>query len=106
MPTEHVTPEVAEPSVVPDYAKRWQVLLHNDDVHTFEFVIMLLIEIFGHSLERAVELTYAIHQEGRASVATCGKERAELYLEQVASKHEYRDSGSIGPLAASIEPID
>jgi ATP-dependent Clp protease adaptor protein ClpS len=106
MPTEHIVPQHADPEVIPDYAKRWQVVLHNDDFHTFEFVIMLVMEIFGHDLENAVVLTYTVHQEGRARVATCSKERAELYLEQVASKHEYRGDESLGPLSASMEPIE
>ena len=91
---------------LPDYAKRWQVLLHNDEFHTFEFVIMLIMELFGHSLESAVQLTYTIHEEGRASVATCSKERAELYLEQIASKHERHGERDLGPLQASIEPVE
>ncbi len=47
----------------------WKVLFHNDSVTTVEFVIVLLITIFGKGQSEAVELTYKIHEEGKAIVA-------------------------------------
>jgi ATP-dependent Clp protease adaptor protein ClpS len=81
-------------------APRWKVILHNDDVTTFEFVVLLLISIFQKELEEAVRLTQEVHDTGAALVTVTGLERAELYVEQVHSLA--RAQGF--PLAASMEP--
>lgn len=46
----------------------WQVVLFNDEVHTFDQVIFQLQKATGCSLERAFELTLRVHQKGKASV--------------------------------------
>ena len=83
--------------VVPPY----QVLLLNDDVHTVHFVIHLLMTIFGHDVETATRITLAVHEQGQGRATTCSKERAELYLEQIAGMPE----GDKGPIQAVMEPV-
>ena len=80
----------------------WHVILLNDDVHTFPFVIMVLIKIFRKKPEEAIELTYEIHEKEQAIAATCSKERALLYQEQVTSVKE----GDKGALRCVIEPAE
>jgi ATP-dependent Clp protease adapter protein ClpS len=46
----------------------WQVVLFNDEVHSFDQVIFQLQKATGCSLERAFELTLRVHQKGKASV--------------------------------------
>jgi ATP-dependent Clp protease adaptor protein ClpS len=46
----------------------WKILFHNDNVTTVEFVAHLLIQYFKIAPEEAIELTYKIHDEGRAVV--------------------------------------
>lgn len=41
--------------------KMYKVLLHNDDTTSFDFVILVLTQIFHRSLEDAIEITKAIH---------------------------------------------
>lgn len=48
----------------------YNVILHNDDVTTFDFVILVLMEIFNKSQEEATVLTIQIHEQGKAIVAT------------------------------------
>lgn len=48
--------------------KMYKVVVHNDDVTTFEFVIQLMTEIFGKSPEEATALTFRIHCSGKAVV--------------------------------------
>ena len=48
--------------------KKWNVIFHNDNKTTMEFVIFVLIEIFKHSETNAEELTYKIHTEGTTIV--------------------------------------
>jgi len=81
-------------------APRWKVILLNDDVTTFQFVIELLQSLFHKSHTEAVALTREIHDTGSALITVTGLEHAELYVEQVKSLARPRGF----PLTATIEP--
>ena len=78
---------VIEPEVTEETQTRrmppYNVVVLNDEDHTFEYVIEMLIKLFAHSLPRAKELTWEIHSRGRAIVYTTHKEKAELKRDQV-----------------------
>lgn len=44
------------------------LVLHNDDYHTFDYVIESLIEICKHNPEQAIQCTYLIHYKGKCDV--------------------------------------
>lgn len=44
------------------------LILHNDDVHTFDYVIDALIEICEHEYEQATQCTYLVHYKGKCDV--------------------------------------
>jgi ATP-dependent Clp protease adaptor protein ClpS len=44
------------------------LIVYNDDVNTFEFVINVLMEICGHAPEQAEQCTMLIHYKGKCSV--------------------------------------
>ena len=46
----------------------YQIIVWNDDVNTFEWVIETLIEVCGHSYEQAEQCAYIIHFSGRYAV--------------------------------------
>lgn len=46
----------------------WRLILYDDDIHTFEEVINQLIKALGCSKAKAEELTYKVHNEGKATV--------------------------------------
>ncbi|MDR2123353.1 MAG: ATP-dependent Clp protease adaptor ClpS [Flavobacteriaceae bacterium] len=50
------------------------IVLHNDDVNTFDFVIDCLIEICEHTLEQAQQCTFLVHYKGKCEVKTGSKE--------------------------------
>lgn len=79
---------------------RWKVLLLNDDVTTFDFVIEMLITLFRKERAEAVRLTHEIHNSGSALITVTSQERAELYLDQVKSLARPRGF----PLTATMEP--
>ena len=83
-------------------APRWKVILHNDDVTTFEFVTELLKSLFHKPQAEAVRLTNEVHNTGSALIVVVSFERAELYLEQVRSLARPRGF----PLTATMEPAD
>ena len=81
-------------------APQWKVLILDDEITTFEFVIELLVQIFRKEAQEAVRLTFEIHETGSALVAVASFERAELYVEQVHSLARPRGF----PLTATMEP--
>ena len=77
----------------------YNVIVLNDEVHTFEYVIEVLTKLFAHPLATAEALTWKIHNSGRAVVYTTHKEKAELKRDQVlAYGPDPRMSTSKGPL--------
>lgn len=46
----------------------WRVILYDDDVHTFDEVIEQLIKALECSTSHAEELTFKVHNEGKANV--------------------------------------
>lgn len=45
-----------------------QIILYNDDVNTFEFVINTLIKVCKHDAIQAEQCTYLVHYKGKCSV--------------------------------------
>ncbi|MBM3922355.1 MAG: ATP-dependent Clp protease adaptor ClpS [Sphingomonadales bacterium] len=45
-----------------------QLIVWNDDVNTFDWVITTLIEICGHTQEQAEQCAYLIHFKGKYAV--------------------------------------
>jgi len=83
----------------------YNVIILNDEEHTFEYVIELLTKVFAHSLTTAKDLTWRIHNTGRSIVYTTHKEKAELKRDQViAYGPDPRMEISKGPLGCYIEP--
>lgn len=83
----------------------YHVILENDDLHSFEFVIEVLRKAIGCNEQRAIAFTTEAHTKGRAIVWTGSKEVAELKAEQIQSFHEIRADGrKLGPLGVMIEP--
>lgn len=57
--------------------KKFKVVVCNDDVTTVEFVVLLLVEVFNHTSEKAIDLTMTIHNNGKAVAGTYVYEIAE-----------------------------
>ena len=85
----------------------YNVILLNDDDHTFSYVIRMLKELFGHSEEKGYQMALEVHTRGRVIVCTTSLERAELKRDQV---HAYGPDPDIerckGSMSADIEPAE
>jgi len=55
----------------------WVVLVWNDPVNTFAYVIFVLQKLFGYSRAKASRLTNQVHFEGKAVVASGSREKCE-----------------------------
>lgn len=74
-----VKPQTAPPELEPP----WHVILLDDEVHTHEYVIEMLGDVFGHAHDLALKMAKEVHASGRVIVATVHKELAELRQQQV-----------------------
>lgn len=93
--------EATQTRLLPPY----NVVLLNDDYHSFEFVVEVLISVLGLSVEDAVAAMLEAHTRGRSVVWSGAKEVAELKAEQVTTPRERRTGGlDLGPLDCEIEP--
>ncbi|MEL6499292.1 MAG: ATP-dependent Clp protease adaptor ClpS [Planctomycetota bacterium] len=85
----------------------WNVVLLDDDDHSYEYVIRMGQQLFGMSLERAFQLAKTVDGEGRAVCTTTHKELAELKQEQI---HGFGPDPlmrrSAGAMSAIIEPAE
>jgi ATP-dependent Clp protease adaptor protein ClpS len=88
------------------FMPRWHVILLNTDVHTFEYVITLIMDIFKKDADEAVNCTLKIHKEGQCIVETTHKERAEMLKEQVETYGaDPNMKGEPHTLPCVIEPV-
>ena len=67
---EKIKVEIKEPSM-------YKVIFLNDDHTPMDFVVALLVEVFRHSEQTAVEITSKIHEEGSGVVGEYTYEVAE-----------------------------
>lgn len=82
----------------------YHVVLLDDDEHTYEYVIEMLVILFGHSPQKAYELALAVDTAGRVIVDTTTRERAELKRDQIrAYGPDPRIKQSTHSMAAVVE---
>lgn len=110
-------PDVAEPDTIrdrkskpqnprPKQQPRYNVILWDDPNHTYDYVIEMLRQLFGHSVETAFQMAKTVDTDGRAILLTTTKEHAELKRDQIhAFGRDDRSQNSKGSMSASIEPI-
>jgi ATP-dependent Clp protease adaptor protein ClpS len=90
---EKTTTKVQPPSM-------FDVIFYNDNKTYFEFVVLILMQLFNKDLDQATEITHLIHQKGRAPVATYTYEVAAAKRDETVATA--RANGH--PLRVEIEP--
>lgn len=96
-----VYPGVAlDESQTPEFEPRWHVLIHNDDVTPFDYVIRALFQWFLLSEELAEHVAQTAHNEGLAVVVVRPRHEAERLAKMARSRA--RLDGY--PLTFSTEP--
>ena len=92
-----------KPKQLPPY----NVVLLDDDDHSYEYVIEMLGVVFSYEVEKAFKLAQEVDESGRVIVLTTHKERAELKRDQIlAYGADPRLSRSKGSMGAIIEPAE
>lgn len=82
--------------------RRYQVVLHNDDYTSMEFVVAVIVKFFRKSTAEATHIMLHIHHRGYAAVDAFPRDVAETKAQQVmdyAKQHQF-------PLKSTAEPED
>jgi|SRR5665647_1061071 len=66
--TKTHTAEADETDLLVDHDSGCQLVVWNDEVNSFEWVINTLVEICGHSIEQAEQCAMIIHTKGKYAV--------------------------------------
>ncbi len=105
-PDVQVTTRKAPESTKPKRQPRYNVILWDDSEHTFDYVIQMMQQLFGHTLERALQLAKEVDSSGRAICLTTTLEHAELKRDQIhAFGKDPMATKCSGSMSSSIEPI-
>jgi ATP-dependent Clp protease adaptor protein ClpS len=91
---------VAEREEKTDEPSLFQVLLHNDDYTTMEFVVWVLASVFNMPEEQAIQVMLNVHLQGIGVAGIYTFEVAEMKVEKtiaLAREQEF-------PLLATMEP--
>jgi ATP-dependent Clp protease adaptor protein ClpS len=85
----------------------YHVILWNDEEHSYEYVVAMLMELFGHPPEKGFLMAVEVDTRGKVVVLTTTREHAELKRDQI---HAYgKDdfiAGCKGSMSATIEPAE
>jgi ATP-dependent Clp protease adaptor protein ClpS len=104
MPSVITTPETkqkAEDRLAPVY----NVVLLDDDEHTYEYVVEMLQKLFAFSDGDAWNHAVEVDSTGRTVVLTCELEQAEFGRDQIhAFGADWRIPKSKGSMSAILEP--
>ena len=83
----------------------YNVVLLDDDDHSYEYVILMLKKVFGHPIEKGYEMAQEVDAKGRVVVATTNLEQAELKRDQIqAFGPDPLIPRCKGSMSATIEP--
>lgn len=89
----------------PKRQPRYNVILWDDDDHSYDYVIRMLEELFHHPTTRAYKMAKEVDSTGRVIVYTTTMELAELKRDQI---HAFGKDALIsrckGSMKATIEP--
>ncbi len=89
----------------PKKQPRYNVVLWDDDDHSYEYVILMMRQIFGHTFTKGFAIARSVDAAGRSVCLTTTREHAELKVEQIHSfGKDFLIERCKGSMSASIEP--
>jgi ATP-dependent Clp protease adaptor protein ClpS len=86
---------------------RYQVILWDDDDHSYKYVVEMMQRLFRHGSVRGYEIAEAVDLEGRAICLTTTMEHAELKRDQIHSFGRDQEIAiCAGSMTSTIEPVE
>lgn len=90
----------------PQKQPRYHVILWDDSDHSYDYVVLLMKNVFRHPIEAGFQIAKEVDSSGRAICLTTTLEHAELKRDQI---HAFGKDDLIasckGSMSASIEPV-
>ena len=106
MSTMHSVVKTTRRETVARRQPRYNVVLWDDDDHTYMYVIQMMQRLFGHERVRGYEIAESVDLDGRAICLTTTMEHAELKRDQIhAFGRDSEISVCAGSMSATIEPV-
>ena len=83
------------------------MIVLNDDLHSFQYVMDTFAKVFGYPREKCYSLTLHIHQHGQGVVWSGTRELAELKRDQIrGAGPDFHAEKKVGfPLGVRIEAM-
>ncbi|MBE1426984.1 ATP-dependent Clp protease adaptor protein ClpS [Desulfomicrobium apsheronum] len=81
--------------------RQFKVLLHNDDYTSMDFVVEVLMNVFGKSESESFAIMMSVHEKG---IGLCGIYTAEVAETKVQLVHQMAKARSF-PLRCSMEEV-
>jgi len=105
MPKPLVSPET-EVTQTPERVPLYQVVLLDDNDHTYDYVIEMLQQIFIFTMVEGYRHAEELDRTGRTILIVCELPEAEFAREQIhAYGADWRLPRSRGSMSAVIEPV-
>jgi ATP-dependent Clp protease adaptor protein ClpS len=84
----------------------YHLILLDDQHHTYQYVVLMLGDLFGYGPEKSFAIACVVDSQGQAIVMTAGKEQVSQKQDQI---HAYGADPwmetSAGSMSAIIEPV-
>lgn len=97
---DRFAPEVLDRNEVKE-PRKYQVVLHNDDYTTMDFVVEVLVRVFRKNEAQATAIMLSVHNQG---YGVCGIYTAEVAESKVDLVHRLAKSAGF-PLRCSMEGV-
>jgi ATP-dependent Clp protease adaptor protein ClpS len=90
----------------PKQPPKYNVILWDDPIHTYDYVIEMMQKLFHHTSIQAFKIAEEVDKSGRAICYTTNKEVAEFKRDQIQAygNDPMSSHPSSGSMSASIEP--
>jgi ATP-dependent Clp protease adaptor protein ClpS len=103
--SQTITAPGIEQSTEDIHARLYQVVLLDDDDHTYDYVIEMLQKIFIFSADQALRHAQEVDAMGRTRLITCELPEAEYARDQIhAYGADWRMERSKGSMSTVVEP--
>ncbi|EYF05320.1 ATP-dependent Clp protease adapter ClpS [Chondromyces apiculatus] len=83
-----------------DKPRRYQVILHNDDYTTMDFVVFVLVKFFNRTETEATHIMLSVHHRGHGVAGVYTKDVAETKVARVTDHAKQHGM----PLRLTAEP--
>jgi len=84
----------------------WMVLLHDDDLHSYDYVIVMLVKLFEMTVKQAFGHACEVDADGCTVVACLPKDEAILKRDQIMSFGGDPWMRTTVSMKASVEPVE